>query len=391
MRTQLALVALLVLGVCGMSEAQTRIRTLNGGVRVVDRMPTPPAPPIPHVNPPIPNLGRPCLGPQPYPGYLYGGYPYVNDYGWGPYGYGSSVGYYGPYGWGAPWGVSSYSSISYGFPGLTVGYVAPIGGGYGYGAPWVAPPIRTEVFSPPAPPPLSLPQWMWDEAGLGQGLPSSRERSAVQPHPTLIPPSSPEAQLRSVRLQEAGDRLFQRLDYAAAAKSYAAALKAAPDRPDPYLRLAITRIARKDFRQAITYLRTMIEIDPSYPSRAVSLGEMFGNQNGISRLQLKQGVADWTNADVRDPERLFLLGVVLFLEGDERFKTILDTAVKLEGEKPYLTAFRDSPPANSTPIVVPRENGESDTNANGTSPTAVSVPVLPESARPPLSVPVPEP
>lgn len=284
-------------------------------------------------------------------------------------GFGCGSNYNPGYGYGySPYGYSSYSSITWGVPGFSVGYSAPLfgntyyGNGYGYGPIYgygwstpiyTAPPISLNPLQQGAPP---LPQWMIDEANLDNNR-LDKVKPISQTHRSLIRPSTPEAQLRSVRLQDAGDRLFANLDYSAAEKSYAKSIQAAPDRPEPYVRLAVAKAARGDFRAAVSFLKQMADVDPSYPSRADSFDTLFGPQNGVSKLQLKQRVADWTKVDVRDSDRVFLLGIVLFLDGDDRFRTLLDTCVKLEGEQPYLRAFLDSPPAvdHSQPAPTPDE------------------------------------
>ena len=286
--------------------------------------------------------GHHCYGPQPAAGYGYGGY---SGYG----GYGSPFGY----------GYSGYSSVSYGVPGFSVGYMSPLfgntyyGPNYGYsglGAPvYMAPPI---YVNPPQPTPPPLPQWMLDEAHLDHNH-LDKIKPLSQTHHSLIQPSNPESLLRSVRLQDAGDRLFANLDYSAAEKSYAKSVQAAPDRPEPYVRLAMAKAARGDFRAAVSFLKQMADVDATYPGRADSLNRLFGLQNGVSKVQLKQRVADWTKVDVRDPDRVFLLGIVLFLDGDDRFRTLLDTCLKLDGEQPYLRAFLDATPAQDAARPAP--------------------------------------
>jgi hypothetical protein len=297
--------------------------------------------------------GHHCYGPHPAPGSGYGGY-------YGP-GYGSGYYNYSPFGF----GYSNYSSVTYGVPGFSVGYTTPgfghgfYGPGYGYGdsgwnAPvYLSPPIY--MYSPQPTQP-ALPQWMIDEASVDTHR-TGKVRPISQTHRSLVQPSTPEAQLRSVRLQDAGDRLFGNLDYSAAEKSYAKSVQAAPDRPEPYVRLAMAKAARGDFRGAVSFLKQMADVDANYPGRADSLDKLFGHQNGVSKVQLKQRVADWTKVDVRDPDRVFLLGIVLFLDGDDRFRTLLDTALKLEGEQPYLRAFLDATPAqdSSKPAPTPDE------------------------------------
>ena len=311
---------------------------------------------IPHHAIPIPPIGNEfgdrhhCHGPRPAPGYGYGG-----DYGPG-YGYGVGYGFNS-----APWGYnySGYSTLSYGVPGFSVGYSAPLfgptyygpawGGYSGWNAPIYAPPPVYVTNQPTLP---ALPQWMIDEAQLDPNQPR-KARPISQTHRSLVQPSTPEAQLRSVRMQAAGDRLFVNLDYSAAEKSYAKSIQAAPDRPDPYVRLAVAKAARGDFRNAVIFLKQMADIDPTYPARADSLDTLYGHQNGISKIQLKQRVADWAKVDIRDTDRIYLLGIVLFLDGDDRFRTVLDTVVKLDGELPHLTAFLETVPAQGNSAIAP--------------------------------------
>ena len=191
---------------------------------------------------------------------------------------------------------------------------------------------------------------MIDEATVN---PTLKSKPISQTHRSLVQPSTPEAQLRSVRMQAAGDRLFAKLDYSAAEKSYAKALQAAPDRPDSYVRLAIAKAARGDMRAAVAYLKQMADVDPTYPSRSDSLDTLFGHQHGLSKLQVKQRVADWTKQDIQDPDRIFLLASMLFFDGDDRFRTLLDTAVKLDGDLAHYRAFLDAAPAIDKTAIAP--------------------------------------
>ena len=329
---------------------------------------------IPHQQLPMP-FGGSNYGPSPAPGYGNGGYGngyggcnYGSNYnGYGP-GYSPGYGYgynYGPgagftFSNGSPFGFnySGFSSVNYGVPGFGVGYSSPLygnsyyGSGWGYSRGYSA----ASVYVPNQLPLQPLPQWMIDEANLDPN-PPVKAKPIAQTHRSLVQPSTPEAQLRSLRMQAAGDRLLATLDYSAAERSYAKSLQAAPDRPDPYMRLAIAKAARGDYRGAVAYLKQMVDVDPTYPARADSLNTLFGHRNGVSKVQLKQHVADWTKVDVRDPDRIFLLGIMLFLDGDDRFRTLLDTDVKLEGEQPHLKAFLDTVPARdvATPAPTPDE------------------------------------
>ena len=286
--------------------------------------------------PPVGNSigGRSCYGPRPAVNYgVYGGYGYDPMFGFN---------YTGCYGYGGPG-----FGIGYSFPLYGPTYYSPAWGPY---AGWNAPLTAAPVYLNPVPTLPTLPQWMIDEATVN---PTLKSKPISQTHRSLVQPSTPEAQLRSVRMQAAGDRLFAKLDYSAAEKSYAKALQAAPDRPDSYVRLAIAKAARGDMRAAVAYLKQMADVDPTYPSRSDSLDTLFGHQHGLSKLQVKQRVADWTKQDIQDPDRIFLLASMLFFDGDDRFRTLLDTAVKLDGDLAHYRAFLDAAPAIDKTAIAP--------------------------------------
>ena len=130
-----AVAAALVLGLCGVLPAQHH----HGHGGGVTHLPGPAVPHIPTIYPvggAFSGGGHRCYGPSPIWGVGYGfGYPYsYGGIGYGGLGLG---GYYGssfysgigPVGWGG----LGYSSVSYGIPGLSVGYTAPLGG-YNYGS-----------------------------------------------------------------------------------------------------------------------------------------------------------------------------------------------------------------------------------------------------------------
>lgn len=346
------------------------------GISVSNTIPRHPLP-IPPVGSVI--GGRACYGPRPAIGYgVYSGYGYEPTFGFSfsnqsPFGFNYS-GYYG-----------------YGGPGFGVGYSVPLYGPTYYGpawgpySGWNAPIVAAPVYINPTPALPALPQWMIDEANVD---PTLKSKPISQTHRSLVQPSTPEAQLRSVRMQAAGDRLFVQLDYSAAEKSYAKALQAAPDRPDSYVRLAITKAARGDLRAAVTYLKQMSDVDPSYLSRSDSLDTLFGHRNGIAKVQLKQRVADWTKQDIRDPDRIFLLASMLFFDRDDRYRTLLDTAVKLDGDQSHYRAFLDAALVADQDAIAPTPDEiDALTGVEKAPEPEPAVNVLPASEPAPLKIP----
>lgn len=173
---------------------------------------------------------------------------------------------------------------------------------------------------------------------------NSLPQNQLDPEP-VVEESSPEQIERATRERVLGDEDFARTDYLAADEHYRQAMRIAPDQADPRYRLAISLAARSRFDEAVEQLRLATQIDMDWPLYGVTLNQLYGirDQNDAPRLQEKERVktriAEWTNRDVRDPNRLFLLAAVMVLDGDVRAKGLLETAIRLNGVERHLVAF----------------------------------------------------
>ncbi len=296
--------------------------------------------------------GHPWGGSNP----MYGGAGVVGGYP-GSFGYGG-VGYslpaYGCYGsgpvvYGAPFGVAyssqSWSSFGWGLGGYSsAGFYSS-----GYSA---YPPL---VY--PATAPVRLPTqdgWpgpqVWDvlhqqEQGLIDNDLVQRPWNDPQPQQPIdqlqfLPPSTPEALIESQGRQDQGDQHFQQFRMASATESFREAVAIAPERPEPYFRLAVTLAARRKFIEAVNVLQQLLAVDPNWPSHGTPLGDMFRLGDELPKTEIKQRVADWVLQDVRDADRLFLLGVLLYFDDDrENAVTLLETAALIEGNAGHLAPF----------------------------------------------------
>ena len=175
-----------------------------------------------------------------------------------------------------------------------------------------------------------------------------------QPEPTTIvedlvgpqPPrqvvgraSSNSDRERSLKYRLRGDEKFALTNYLGASENYEEAIKAAPDQADPRYRNAITLAARSRFDEAVEVFKTATQLDPFWVFEPASLDELFGPNNDREKQRIKTRVAEWTSRDVRDPNRLFLLGALMVLDHDDRAKQILELAVKISGDQDHLAAF----------------------------------------------------
>jgi hypothetical protein len=190
-----------------------------------------------------------------------------------------------------------------------------------------------------------------------EGLP---EGVAGQPVPAL-PPQPPqdnpqlflkrsngEQQLRAQRAQLQGDQHFQKADYLAAAGKYRQATQAAADLPGPRIRLGMALSGLGEFRGAARAFKMALQLEPRWPELGPSLEELFGPDNDIAKNTVMQRALAWTKADIRDPDRLLVMGILLWFNEDlDAARKVFETAVQLtEGASPAMAFLK----AGTTPV-----------------------------------------
>ncbi|WP_437205672.1 hypothetical protein [Planctomicrobium sp. SH664] len=279
--------------------------------------------------------------------------------------------------YGRPWNGGQGLQYVNGFPGGGGGH-----GGYGGFSPIIAPyfdfplggaqpyfnyfPSNAYYGTVPPPPPV-LPNGplnpTWPVNPQLQPIPSEAQINSPPlnagnmgslPAPTpIIEPSTPAAQQQSLQLQAQGDQQLQQLSYLAASERYRRAIDAARDRVEPRYRLAVTLLGRGRYLEAADQLKLVLAINPHWPKQAESFDQVLGHQNALEKLRIQQRVSEWVRQDVRDPNRLFLLAVVMYLEGDPQFKIPVDSAIQIAGPEPHLVALQIPPrgPADIQPLA----------------------------------------
>lgn len=323
--------------------------------------------------------GRPWHGLNGLPGGLGGNY--VNGYPGGGRHYHAGSFYCPPY---------FYPPV-YVYPPVYGGFYGPYWGGFGY-APTM--PLLQPLDT-------SLPP---DQQAALQDMLRDTERQWTSPLESLpveqlpkrfIKPSSEAARLRSVRAQHQGDLHLQALDFDAAGRDYEDALLTAQDRPEPYFRLAIVEAIRRDYSGAVQNLKLGLQLDPDWPHTAPTLDELFGDRNRLPKTEFKSHVLEWVREDIRDPDRLFLLGVLLHIDHDaDRAAQLFETAARLGGMKQHLHAFLTEPPVTEQ-AGVPIENDPDAPHEPPPPPapaideTQPTVPTEPQAAPPATTPPLP--
>jgi hypothetical protein len=124
--------------------------------------------------------------------------------------------------------------------------------------------------------------------------------------------------IHSLRYQASGDDAFHKSDYATADVLYATAIKTAPDRRAPYLRMAIVRIALADFPNAASYLKTGLAME-SDPSRPWCTAEEIYGPKVAERARTHGGpLWNWLAERPLSADRLLLAGTFQKLRGYNR-------------------------------------------------------------------------
>ncbi|MSR59262.1 MAG: tetratricopeptide repeat protein [Planctomycetaceae bacterium] len=288
--------------------------------------------------------------------------PFSSGYGYSSFGgfgglsyYNGPVGGFGPMGYGSPYGYGG------GFGGF--------GGGYGYtsfGYPNFGPYYSYTPMAPivvqtrplfigpdPADNPV-IQEWMPQFQGQKQ---QGQKQNAAAGQPAqadvklFIKPSSPEAKRKSIRSQAQGDEWFVKQNYLQAFARYKQATAAAADRPEPRFRLALSLAAMGEYGQAVDEIKRLVRLDPEWPAHGDRLDEVFGADNSLSKNAMLLKVADWVREDIRDPERLYLLGVLLhFNEDQDKAKTLFQTTNQLAGDSQHVSVFL-APAGPALPIA----------------------------------------
>lgn len=282
---------------------------------------------------------------RPYLPPVYGGYG-NGGYGYGGYGYGTVGGY---------------------------GFLPPAYAPF-YGGPYAAISPQGPLYFDPYSNPALQETMLENELRWGMSLPPrvTPLRVRVQLHP-----STPEQKVKSIHAQAQGDVWMKRLKFLNAYERYKYAISSANDRPEPYFRLGYALAAVGSYDSAVKYLKQGLELDPQWPSHGEHLEAIFGDDNRLAILSLIERVTGWVREDIRDPDRLFLVGVLLHFKGDDRASQFFEAAYRLSGSGDHLLAFLQPQPESKETAGGPTRPGTARGQYDGAPP-----PPLP--AEPPL-------
>jgi tetratricopeptide (TPR) repeat protein len=273
----------------------------------------------------------------------------VNPHDWargGVGGTGSPYGFaYQPFPWGYGWnwgyGIESFTGIG----GLGVyqgpAYWGPLihpptfayppmgfGATFGYATAWPG------VWPDPLNNTLLQQQYNDEWTRLSAQLADLEARNVSDPLPGrggAVPiPSTPEAQLRSLRAQAQGDEAFARQDYHRAWDRYRSAASTAKDNGAAYMRVGYALVALGRLSSAVQYFKRGLSLDPAMAAIGPTPDDLYRDNRLAWNAHLAR-VTQWVQEDIRDAERVFLLGLLLHYDNDPRSREFLERAWQLSG------------------------------------------------------------
>lgn len=155
--------------------------------------------------------------------------------------------------------------------------------------------------------------------------------------------SSRAGKERSKQFQAEGDRWLRDGQNVKAYLRYLEAQREAEDRGEVYFRQAFALVAMGRYSHAVSKLKRGLQVEPQSARTGRTLDQIYGVENVDQKVDYLQRVADWANADVRDPDRLFLMGVMLHFDEDSRANEFINAAWKIAGKGQHIQAFLQSP------------------------------------------------
>lgn len=255
--------------------------------------------------------------------------------------YGSTFPYYGD---------SFYSSSTF-YPPYSGGVIQ-----YGTEVPITYLPMRGTVPATPVNPAPLLNNPPGDpliRIDIGQ-LPAELER--LDPLELVDRPvrqSSLENRLKARQEQIKGDIAFREQDRTKAHGHYRQAADYAEDLASVQFRLAVSYAAMGKFDLAVERLKRVLELEPAWPHEGEGLSRMYDSKHVIARNSMLIRLSSWVEEDIRDPDRLLLMGAFLFEYSPDKAREFLQSSELFSGNNRYTAPF-----LNPVEVNAAKQTGE---------------------------------
>lgn len=209
-------------------------------------------------------------------------------------------------------------------------------------------------------------------------------RGALNTRPErIITPSTAAAKQKSLHAQKAGDTWFRKQEYHKAIDRYKTAVSEAEDRGAAHARLAAAYAAIGRFDRAVERIKLGTQSDPDFARKLGTFEKLLGEENKIAKSALMSSATRWTKEDIRDPDRLLLLGMLCRMDGKPDYaKILLDTGLTLSGGAGHFEVMLASAP----PVVIQAAPSSSDDGPELKKP---AIPIPAPDPAPPVPTPLP--
>lgn len=169
--------------------------------------------------------------------------------------------------------------------------------------------------------------------------PWSNPTQPTDPAQRPVIPSSAGARLKSLEYQAQGDQNVRQQAWQRAYANYRQAVRVADDQAAAHLRFGIVLTVLRRYDVAEKEFQRAVFIDPQLPASGFNLETLFGPDSKLVRSSILARTSDWVNEDITDPQRLFILGVMLHFNGDDRAKDLFAAAREFTRGASHIVAF----------------------------------------------------
>lgn len=152
--------------------------------------------------------------------------------------------------------------------------------------------------------------------------------------------SNPQQIEQSVTWMNQADQIVREGHFPQALDAYRRSIEIAEDQAPARFKMAILLAESRRYREAVHQLRSGLALDPTWPFTGQSLSEFFGPDKEQVIHNMLQASAQWARGDIRDPERLFLVGTLIYFSGDHAQAEVpLNSAARLAPGDTQILAF----------------------------------------------------
>ncbi len=238
-----------------------------------------------------------------------------------------------------PYPVYPYGTYPYGsyLPGYGYGYVYPYSS-YPYYLPPVYLPAE-RLYGPEAMKRfLGLDGAGRSSAGWGGGSTAAADGMAREPRPASQRGTNRESLALAGKFIGYGDNHFAAQRYNDANQRYKKAAEIAPGVAEAYFRQGFAQAAMGRYEAAVSAIKRGLDLDPAWARSGFRIDKLYRNKEAVKKAHL-DALAKAASEESLNPDLLFLLGVLLYFDGQtDRAAPFFQRADQLAGS-PYLKGF----------------------------------------------------